>query len=57
MAGIAERLSSQYTWTEGYRGVDVIHVATALHLNASEFLTFDDNQKKLAQAEGLKVPL
>ena len=36
---------------------DVLHIATALHLGAREFLTFDRNQKKLAEAEGLKVPL
>lgn len=57
VANIAERLSAQYTWTEGHRGFDVLHVATALHLGASELLTFDANQKKLAEAEGLKVPL
>jgi predicted nucleic acid-binding protein len=56
VASIAERLSAQYTWTEGYRGFDVIHVATALHLGVSEFLTFDVSQKKLAAAEGLVVP-
>ena len=57
VASIAERLSAQYTWTEGYRGFDLLHVATALHLGASEFLTFDEKQKKLAEAEGLRVPL
>jgi predicted nucleic acid-binding protein len=57
VASIAERLSAQYTWTEGYRGFDMIHVATALHLGAAEFLTFDAKQKQLAEAEGLKVPL
>jgi predicted nucleic acid-binding protein len=57
LVSIAERLSAQYTWTEGYRGFDVIHVATALHLGASEFLTFDGKQKELAEAEGLVVPL
>jgi len=57
VVSIAERLSAQYTWTEGYRGFDVIHVATALHLGVREFLTFDANQKKLAEAEGLKVPV
>lgn len=56
VASIGERLSAQYTWTEGYRGFDVLHVATALHLGASEFLTFDGKQKRLAEAEGLKVP-
>ncbi len=57
VASIAEHLSAQYTWTEGYRGFDVLHVATALHLGASEFLTFDGKQKKLAKAEGLAVPV
>lgn len=57
VASIAERLSAQYTWTEGYRGFDVLHVATALHLGASEFLTFDGKQKTLAESEGLVVPL
>ena len=57
VASIAERLSAQYTWTEGYRGFDLLHVATALHLGAAEFLTFDAKQKKLAEAEGLVVPV
>ncbi len=57
VASMAERLSAQYTWTEGHRGFDVLHVATALHLGASQFLTFDANQKKLAEAEGLVVPV
>jgi predicted nucleic acid-binding protein len=57
VASIAERLSGQYTCTEGYRGFDVVHVATALHLGASEFLTFDGKQKQLAEAEGLIVPV
>lgn len=57
VASIAERLSAQHTWTEGHRGFDVLHVATALHLGAMEFLTFDGNQKKLAEAEGLFVPI
>jgi predicted nucleic acid-binding protein len=57
VASIAERLSAQHTWTEGYRGFDVLHVATALHLGASEFLTFDAKQKDLAESEGLVVPL
>ena len=57
VASLAERLSAQYTWTSGYRTFDILHVATALHLGASEFLTFDANQKKLAHAEGLSVPL
>jgi predicted nucleic acid-binding protein len=57
VASIAERLSAQYMWTEGYPGFDLLHVATALHLGAAEFLTFDAKQRRLAQAEALKVPL
>lgn len=57
VTSIAERLSAQYTWTEGYREFDVLHVATALHLGVSAFLTFDARQQQLAEAEGLVVPL
>lgn len=53
--GMAERLSEKHTVPGGHRLVDILHVATALHLESREFLTFDANQKKLAQAEGLKV--
>jgi len=41
----------------GHRGFDILHVAAALILEADEFLTFDANQKRLAELEGLKVPL
>jgi len=53
----AERLSATCTETQGHRLADIIHIATALHLGASEFLTFDANQRKLAEAEGMKVPV
>lgn len=53
----AKRLSATHTLTGGHRGFDILHVATALHLGITRFLTFDDNQKILAKAEGLKVPL
>jgi predicted nucleic acid-binding protein len=53
---LASRLSSEYTESKGYRTMDMIHVSLALHLGSDEFLTFDAKQKKLAQAEGLKVP-
>lgn len=51
----AEALSSAHTLTAGHRLADILHVATALHLGVGEFLTFDGNQKKLAEAEGLVV--
>lgn len=40
---------------QGERAPDVLHGATALHLEAREFLTFDPNQRQLAAAEKLKV--
>ena len=52
---IAERLSAQYTGRGGHRAFDLLHVATALHLNARQFLTFDANQRRLAETEGLQV--
>ncbi len=52
---IAEKLSAQHTITGGHRTLDMLHVATALHLQAREFLTFDGNQAELAKAAGLKV--
>lgn len=53
----AERLSELYTDSNGHRAMDILHVATAIELGAKEFLTFDANQKKLAEAEGLVVPV
>jgi predicted nucleic acid-binding protein len=52
---LAETLSKRHTIAGGHRAFDVLHVATALHLGAREFLTFDGNQRKLAAAEKLKV--
>jgi predicted nucleic acid-binding protein len=53
----AERLSELHTDASGHRSMDILHVATAIELGVKEFLTFDENQKKLAEAEGLIVPL
>ena len=52
---LAETISKRHTIAGGHRSLDVLHVATALHLGAREFLTFDTNQRKLASAEKLKV--
>jgi len=54
---IAETLSATHTMKGGHRSMDIIHLATAKHLGLKHFLTLDANQKKLAEAEGLKVPL
>jgi predicted nucleic acid-binding protein len=58
LAGVlreAKRLSSIYTTGGGYRAFDILHVATALHLGATEFLSFDQNQRKLAAVTGLTI--
>ena len=52
---LAETISKRHTIAGGHRSLDILHVATALHLGAREFLTFDTNQRKLAAAEKLKV--
>ena len=53
----AERLSALYSETLGTRSLDVLHVASALVLGRSVFLTFDNRQGALASAAGLKVPV
>ena len=52
-----ERLTLQHTPRTGARGFDLLHVATACQLAATEFLTFDVKQRALAESEGLVVPL
>ena len=51
---IAEELGHKHTESGLHRLADILHVATALHLGAEEFLTLDANQKRLAEAEGLR---
>lgn len=53
----AKRLSATHTLTGGHRGFDVLQVAAALVMKATHLLSFDGNQKRLAEAEGLIVPL
>lgn len=52
---LADDLSKRHTMTDGQRSFDILHVATALVLEVEELLTFDERQRKLAVAEGLKV--
>ncbi len=54
---LAETLSANHTMKGGHRPMDIIHLATAQHLGLKQFLTFDTNQRKLAEAEGFTVPL
>lgn len=52
----AKRISAAHTLSGGHRSFDILHVAAAARLGAQRFLTFDRNQKRLAEAEGLAVP-
>ena len=54
---LARSYSLQRTAKGGHRTLDILHVATAVHLGAKTFLTFDDRQRKLARYANLKVPL
>jgi predicted nucleic acid-binding protein len=50
-------LSQSQTLVGGHRAFDVLHIAAALHLKATHFFTFDQQQMRLAKAVGLKVNL
>jgi predicted nucleic acid-binding protein len=49
----AERLALDHTPRHGARAMDILHLAFALQLGATELLSFDENQRGVAQAEGL----
>ncbi len=51
----AKRLSLKYVAKIGSRSLDVLHVAAALAMGAEMLLSFDDKQRKLARAAGLRV--
>ena len=51
----AGQLARRHTARLGVRTLDVLHVASALMLSATDFYTFDRNQSKLARAQGLLV--
>lgn len=54
---LAASFSSMHTPRGGHRSFDLLHLATAVHLGAGSFLTFDTRQRKLARHIGLKTPL
>lgn len=54
---LARTYSLQRTAHQGHRTLDILHVATAVHLGAKEFLTFDARQRALAKYASLRVPI
>ena len=48
-------LSEKHSAIIGSRSLDILHVASALSINADRFLTFDDQQTRLAGLAGLKI--
>ncbi len=51
---LARELTHRNTARSGNRTLDILHVATAVHLGARKFLTFDARQQDLAQHAGLE---
>jgi predicted nucleic acid-binding protein len=51
----AEKLGRLHTAELGTRSLDILHVAAAVVLGASLFLTFDKRQGELARKAGLEV--
>ena len=52
---LSRTLSRRHTARMGARTLDILHVASALLLHPEIFYSFDDRQRRVAKAEGLKV--
>jgi predicted nucleic acid-binding protein len=48
-------LSKKHSSSIGSRSLDILHVASALSINADRFLTLDDRQARLVALAGLKL--
>ena len=55
MLRFAEVLSATWTESQGNRCLDILHLAAAKALRATEFWSFDARQRDLATAAGLRV--
>ena len=51
----AAQLAQKYTATFGTRTLDLLHIAAAILLGASQLLSFDERQRQAAKREGLKL--
>jgi predicted nucleic acid-binding protein len=49
----AARISEKHTAANGSRSLDILHVAAAKAMGATEFLSFDVRQRALASMDGL----
>jgi hypothetical protein len=52
---LARELSDRHAATLGCRTLDLLHVAVALSLGVTTFVTFDQRQGAMAKLEGLTV--
>ncbi len=53
---LLERISQKYTESGAHRFADLLHIACALTIRATFFLSFDKRQAGLAKTLGLKTP-
>jgi predicted nucleic acid-binding protein len=51
----AAQLAQKYTAIFGTRTLDLLHIAAAILLGASQLLSFDERQRRTAKREGLKL--
>jgi len=52
---LATALSKRHTVRLGTRALDVLHVASALTLETTHFVSYDERQRALAKAAGLRL--
>jgi predicted nucleic acid-binding protein len=52
---LAEDISRRHTAASACRTLEILHIASAVTLQCRHFLTFDVRQRKLAQAQSLKI--
>ena len=51
----AEKIGAAHNEKIGSRSADLFHVAAAVELGFKEFLSFDERQRQIARAAGLKI--
>ena len=51
----AERIALDRTPRHGVRAMDILHLAIAIQMGATEQMSFDENQRQVALAEGLAI--